>query len=56
MPENSLFYTVDVDVILIYGIKWFASKASCILLATTFKKIKLANKFFLSPILFFFFS
>jgi len=29
MLENSLFYIADV--ILIYGVKWFVPKASCII-------------------------
>jgi len=26
MSENSFFYTIDCDIIFIYGVKWFAPK------------------------------
>jgi len=44
--QKILSFTVDANVILIYSIKWYASKALRILITQTFKKMKLANKYF----------
>jgi len=49
--QKKFFLCRLTDVILIYGVKWFTPKASCIFLTTTFKKMKLANKFFWYSIL-----